>query len=248
MNVIIIEDEKYVALNLADAIERSCADYKVHTILSSVAEAVSYFKNNSSYDLVFSDVNLGDGTCFDIFDEVEITAPVIFCAAYEQYSLDAFEANGIDFILKPFNAERIERAIVKFEKLSFHILQQQKNIEVLSSIFRRQKKIVVHYNGKMIPLAWEEIALFYIQNEVTYVADCTGRSYALSQTLEQIEQEAGKDFYRVNRQFLLQRKSGKEILKNLNRTLTLLPVLDFREKITVSKEKASAFLKWMSGE
>src|ERR1035437_8400111 len=103
LKIVIIEDEKLTALDLADTLKKVDSEIEVVAILASVKQALSYFKSDNNFDLVFSDIQLPDGLSFDIFENVQITVPVIFCTAYDQYALKAFDANGIDYLLKPFN-------------------------------------------------------------------------------------------------------------------------------------------------
>lgn len=247
MKFVVIEDEKFVASNLADCVHRLRPQYQLLKILPSVSEAIEYFKSNSDYLLIFSDINLGDGMCFEIFEKVDIQAPIIFCTAFEQYSIEAFNTNGIDFILKPFEEKRIEQALQKFEKLSFHALNQRKKIEQLSAdlLKTNQHTFLVNYKDRLIPKEVTDIAIFYIRNESTFIVDSHGNQFLISETLEQIEHKVGDGFYRANRQYLVNRKYIKDVSRQLNRTLSVNLAIAHYEVISVSKEKSSSFLKWL---
>ena len=252
MKFIIIEDETFIALNLAECIKKIRPGYERVKILSSVKEAVDFFQNNKSYDLVFSDISLSDGMSFEIFDQAEVASPVIFCTAYENYAVEAFEKNGIDFILKPFSEERVKKAILKFEKLAFHFISQQQNIKQLSDTFSLKKvsdlgkSLLVHYKDKIIPIPPEDVALFYIENGITCLVNFNGEQFVINKTLEEIEVQAGTDFFKANRQFLIHKKAVKEVSRSFTRKLILHLTFKFSGDITVSKEKSSVFLKWIS--
>ncbi len=247
MKFVVIEDEKFVASNLADCVRKLRPQYELLKILSSVSEAITYFKSNKDYMLIFSDINLGDGMCFEIFEKVDIEAPIIFCTAFEQYSIEAFNTNGIDFILKPFEEKRIEQALQKFEKLSFHALNQRKKIEQLSADLTKntQYTFLVNYKDRLIPKELSEIAFFFIKNEITFIVDKNENQFLIGETLEQIEHKVGEGFYRANRQYLVNRKYIKDVSRQINRTLSVNLVITHYDVISVSKEKSSSFLKWL---
>src|ERR1700739_2942430 len=117
MKVVIIEDEKLTAEDLEESIKNAAPDATITAILKSVKEAVDYFKQNSVPDLIFSDIQLGDGLSFEIFKSLSLTVPVIFCTAYDEYALNAFKANGVDYIVKPYTQKNITEAITKFKEL-----------------------------------------------------------------------------------------------------------------------------------
>jgi Response regulator containing CheY-like receiver and SARP domains len=117
MNIIIIEDERLTAEDLKDIIIENNPDCNVIKILSSVKEATEYLSSHPQPDLIFSDIQLGDGLSFEIYKQVQVNVPIVFCTAYDEYALTAFETNGIHYILKPFNEDKIAEAIEKFKRL-----------------------------------------------------------------------------------------------------------------------------------
>ncbi len=121
MTVVIIEDELLTAEDLADILLKLAYGIKVIKILQSVAEAVEYFKQHDAPDLIFCDIQLGDGFSFEIFKQTLIQTPVIFCTAYDEYALDAFRNNGIDYVLKPFTKKLIKEAVEKYKNLQTNL-------------------------------------------------------------------------------------------------------------------------------
>ena len=157
LNVVIIEDEKLTALDLASTLKKIDADIEVKAILSSVEEALAYFQTNTSFDLVFSDIQLPDGLSFDIFKKIRLSVPVIFCTAYDQYALKAFDANGIDYLLKPFNKDTISKAIDKYRLLKGKVQGQPDMYEKFMNLveqksIRQASSIIVYQGDKIIPL------------------------------------------------------------------------------------------------
>ena len=129
MKVVIIEDEKLTADDLAETILKIVPDAKIISVLHSVSTAISWFQKNEHPDLIFSDIQLGDGLSFEIFKKISTNVPVIFCTAYDEYALKAFDANGIDYILKPFDKSTIEAAFNKYNKLKNKFSENSSNLD-----------------------------------------------------------------------------------------------------------------------
>lgn len=251
MNIVIVEDEKLTAEDLRDTILRVSPDLKVVKILSSVKEAISYFKSNPMPQLIFSDIQLGDGLSFEIYREVDLSAPIIFCTAYDEYALQAFDTNGIHYILKPFDEEKVEEAIEKFRNLQSVFTEEQTSfMKVLESLQKSQgvtQSLLVYQQDKVIPVKFRDIALFYIKNEVTHLYTFSQKIYYINKSLDVIQQICGNDFYRANRQYIVNRSAIKEINQTLSRKVSVELTVPFQESITVSKEKMSDFLDWLKG-
>lgn len=250
MKIVIIEDEKITADDLADTIKTVEPEAVIVATLSSVKSAITYFQKNGAPDIIFSDVQLGDGLSFEIFTTIRISAPVIFCTAYDEYALNAFRTNSIDYILKPFTSGSIVAALDKYRNLKQTFSGSDRPLkELLDSLTSlntpKSSSILVYQNDKILPIRLEEIALFYIENEITYLQTFKNRTLTVNKNLEELEQTSGKDFFRVNRQCLLNRKSVIEVSQYFSRKLSITISVPFKEKITVSKEKTPQFLDWL---
>jgi two-component system, LytTR family, response regulator LytT len=250
MNIIIIEDERITADELAGTINNLEPDAKIVAILSSVKTAVAYFQKNESPDLIFSDVQLGDGLSFEIFKAVKISAPVIFCTAYDEYALNAFKTNGIDYILKPSTSQTIADALAKYRSLRETFGGKiQRYDSILDALIKRESpkyaSILVFYKEKILPVKMDEIALFYIDNEVTYLLTFASQKYVAGKTLEELEQLSGSNFFRINRQYLVNRKAVIDASRYFLRKLSVNLSIPYKEKILVSKEKTPQFLNWL---
>jgi len=252
MNLVIIEDERLVADDLEKNIRKLIPENLNIVQLRSVKEAIAYFKSHLEPDMIFSDIQLGDGLSFEIFIAVKLTAPVVFCTAYDVYALDAFKANGIDYILKPFTKQTLESALNKYHQLkklfSGNVQQPYtKLLDVLGSRGEPQaSSILVYFQDKIIPIKLEDIALFYIENDITKLLTFSGKAYFPNKNLDELEKLAGNQFFRANRQFLVYRKVIIDVSSYFSRKLSLNLTINFPDKITVSKEKASQFLEWLA--
>ena len=251
MKVVIIEDEKLTADDLAETILKIVPDAKIISVLHSVSTAISWFQKNEHPDLIFSDIQLGDGLSFEIFKKISTNVHVIFCTAYDEYALKAFDANGIDYILKPFDKSTIEAAFNKYNKLKNKFSENSSNLDNFIRLFENKKKhnqssVLVYHKDKIVPVRLEDIALFYIENEITHLLTFAQKSYTINKTIEEIEKISSDDFFRVNRQFLVNRKAIKEASQYFARKLSLTLTIPFKETITVSKLKVHEFLDWLS--
>jgi two-component system response regulator LytT len=252
MRIVIIEDEKLTATNLAETIVTVVPDAQITAILSSVRSAVSWFRENEQPDLIFSDIQLGDGLCFEIFITIPVHSPVIFCTAYDEYALKAFDANGIDYILKPFDKTTIEEAFQKYHTLKDSFTGKISNLDQIIQFIENKKKqanasVLVYKQDKIIPVRFEDIALFYVENEITRLITFDHKAYTINKTMEKVEEISPDDFFRVNRQFLIHHRAIKEASQYFGRKLSLSLTVPFRETITVSKNKVPSFLNWLSG-
>jgi DNA-binding LytR/AlgR family response regulator len=250
MNILIIEDELKAAKSLITMIAAVRPNAKIVSQLQSVESAVKYFSENEMPDLIFMDIQLADGISFDIFKKVTINCPVIFCTAYNEYSLEAFKANGIDYILKPFSKEDIEIAFEKVEQLKNHF--QQNLVPDIGTLLSRlepqggKKSFLVFKHNKYITVPTDTIAYFYIKNEIVHIVALDKQEYPINQSLEQIYALLSPSmFYRLNRQYIINFNAIKEIEHYFARKLYVKLVIPTEERLLINKEKTSNFLHWM---
>jgi two-component system response regulator LytT len=252
MRIVIIEDEKLTASDLAETILTVVPDSRIIAILESVKSAIDWFHENDRPDLVFSDIQLGDGLCFEIFKTISNHAPVIFCTAYDEYALKAFDANGIAYILKPFDRISIEEAFQKYFALKDSFTGTITNLDKIIEFIETKRKqskasVLVCRQDKIIPVRFNDIAFFYIDHEITRLITFDHKTFTISKTMEEIEEIASEDFFRVNRQFLIHHRAVREASRYFGRKLSLHLLVPFPETITVSKSKVPAFLDWLAG-
>lgn len=254
IRVVIVEDEPVTARNLAHVLQNVDENIIVTISLPDVKEAVEWFNANpDNYDLVFMDIRLADGVSFDIFKQAEILKPVIFVTAYNDYAIQAFKNNGIDYILKPFDEAEIELAVNKFKRW---IIQSPKNednqpfaqlLAQMKSLAKPHKKsFLVHFRDKLIPVEIVKIAWFYTAHEMVYAQTTDGQQYNIEFTMEQLEQQLEPDmFFRANRQFIINRKALTEVDFYFNGRLSLKMKPEPPEKILISKARVPEFKKWV---
>jgi DNA-binding LytR/AlgR family response regulator len=257
--IVIIEDERLLAEELAEIIESLRPDWQIIARLDSVKAAINFFATAPAFDLIFSDIQLGDGQSFQIFEQMPPAAPVIFCTAYHQYALQAFKNNGIDYILKPFDNEAIAKAVTHYEWLSQQLNPTNKEAEAATKIDYKKimqevlppaaapiTSILVRFKDKIIPIQITDIALVFIHHSQAMLTDFKGQRYMLTETLDELEQLLGARFYRIDRQHIIQRTTIIDVFQYFGRRLALNLKIEFAETLTIRKEKASDFLDWLS--
>ena len=252
MNVVIIEDEPLISENLKSILTEIDDSISVLKTISSVKESVAWLKENQSKcDFLMVDIHLADGYAFEIFKEVESNTPIIFITSYDKYALEAFNVQGVDYILKPFDKIKIKKSLDKFKSLTktnSNTLDYESFLKILNSKTSSEgrKSFLVYYQEKLIPLAVNSISFFYKKNQITYATKTNNKTYVIDNSLDEIQGELSSvDFYRANRQFIIQRSAIENITFYFNGRLivNILPKPD--DKIIVSKAKATEFKKWL---
>lgn len=251
LKVVIIEDEKFTALDLADTLKKIDSNIEIVITLSSVEQAFTFLKAEDEYDLIFSDIQLPDGLSFDIFKFVKIKVPVIFCTAFDKYALEAFDANGIDYLLKPFNKASVSKALDKYMALKSNFKTPESNLDKLiykleQQISHKSNSIIVYQGDKILPIEINQIALFYLEDDYVFALTFDSKKHILTQNLEELENLCGNDFFRANRQYLVNRKAVKDAAKYFNRKIIINLNVSYSEQILVGKLKTSLFLQWLA--
>ena len=251
MNILIIEDEPQTANVLVDIIRQVQPQSRILGILESIEQSVRYFSGEcTSPDLIFMDIQLADGLCFEIFTRVHINSPVVFCTAYDQYTLQAFKTNGVDYILKPVKEEDVKMTFAKIDRLKYAFRPELDILSLLNSALNEKKKfkasILVRFRESYIPVTITNIAVFKLENEILFACTFDNSKYPVFKTITEIESEIDPDrFYRINRQIIINRTAIKEIQPYFNRKVVIKPNITFDEQLIVSRLKVSDFLHWV---
>lgn len=252
MHILIIEDEVKTAKALAKIICAARPQAKIARTIQSIETAVQYLSANAAPDLIFMDVQLADGLCFDIFKRVKVISPVIFCTAYNDYAIEAFKSNGIDYVLKPFSSETISAAFEKVEEIKnfFQINKDDhRDLELLINKIAEnegKKSFLVFKQNKYTIVPTESIAFFYIKNEVATIVDFNQEEFSISQSLEEVGNLLSpKQFFRINRQYLINFKSVLEVEHYFARKLVVKLLVPTPDKLLVGKDKVTLFLSWL---
>ena len=251
MKALIIEDEVLAAQSLQKLITEVAPDTEIIGVLQSIEESVAWFDENPMPDLVFMDIHLADGSSFAIFERTQITCPIIFTTAYDEYALKAFEVSSIDYLLKPINRNDLTRAMNKFNTLVGEKANNNNAIETLLQQIGMKKSykscFLVPQRDKLIPLATSNIAYIYIEDKSVKTIALDEHVYYMSQTLDEIMNQLNPDdFFRANRQFIVSRKAIKDITVWFGNKLSLNLSVKVPEKIIISKAKVSEFKNWFS--
>ena len=250
MKVIIIEDEKPSARRLQRML--NSLGIEVETLLHSVKESIEWFQNNEHPDLIFLDIQLSDGLSFEIFDAVNITSAIIFTTAYDEYALQAFKLNSIDYLLKPIDDEELETAVNQY-KLR---LPQQQSVtldfneikKMLTNPIEREYKkrfsVKVGQHLKLINI--DEIECFYSENKGTYLHTSEGRNYLLDTTLDSLQDELEPHtFFRINRKFFINIHAIKDMISYTNSRLQIKLKSYNEQDVIVARERVKDFKSWL---
>lgn len=250
MDVVIIEDEKMVSEDLAAILMSIDESINIKKIISSVKEAMVYFKKSAAPQLIFSDIQLGDGYSFEIFNTFPDTAPVIYCTAFNQHALQAFDNNGIAYVLKPYTKSSIKQAFEKYKLLKQNFNhQQQLNynslIAGLATSSNKPQTLLVNNKNKIIPVKISEVAFFAIENMTTSLITFNNEKFYINNTLNELEDMCGSEFFRANRQFLLNKLAVKDIVHYSFRKLFVNMCVKTDIEVIINKEKSTQFLNWL---
>ena len=250
MKVVIVEDELVAAQKLERLISQSNDDIQVIAILQSVDESIEWFTLNTAPDLVFMDIHLADGSAFSIFDKVQISCPIIFTTAYDEYALKAFEVNSIDYLLKPINEKSFEHAMNKFRNLAATKSYDTDMLANVLAAFKDTKKVyksnfLIPYKDKFIPLAVDRIACLYTENKMVKIITSDNQTYTIDSSLEDMYAQLDPaQFFRANRQYIISHNSIKDISIWFGSKLSVNLHVIVPEKIIVSKARVPEFKVW----
>lgn len=249
MKAIIIEDEKPAADKLKKAIQKADPSIEILHVLDSVKNTVDWFRQQQAPELIFMDIELSDGLCFKIFEQVTITSPVIFTTAYDEYWQEAFEHNSIDYLLKPVKQEKLEASLKKYGTLKQYFaanLQQLLQSQQSPQQTGYKKRFLVKRGADYISVKTEDIAYFHAAHKLVCMVDAKGQKYILDQSLADIEKQLDPGaFYRVNRKYLVQMSSIRRIKSYPKSKLEVEVAPPVNEEIVISQENVSAFKEWM---
>lgn len=248
MKVLIIEDERPASQKLTRLLKDIDFKIEIIDVLRSVEQTINWFQNNPAPELIFMDVQLEDGLCFDIFENSKIEVPVIFTTAYDEYTLKAFKVNSVDYLLKPIVPEELKNALDKYNS----IYKSKPDYLKIESIIKqlqphRKERFLIKIGEHYKPVPTSNIHCFYIMERCTFLLNNSGKSYPVDYSLDQIEQLVdSKLFFRVNRNFIVNYEAVQDIIAySSNRLKIILTDWTGMDEILVSRERVADFKKWM---
>ncbi len=250
MRILIVEDETAAYENLVDILTEIDPEIQIAGNTESIIQTISWLKTNQIPDLILMDIHLSDGSAFSIFNNIELETPIIFTTAYDEYAIEAFKVNSIDYLLKPVKVEEMKRALDKFKKLTRQdVLKYLSQLTQLTPFPRYKDKLLIPFRDKLHPVDLKEISCFYTTEKNTRIYLKNGKSYTYSKTLEQIETTLNPaDFIRANKQYIVARNSVRNITIWFDSRLLITLDIDPPERIYVSKNKAAEFKAWVVRE
>jgi two-component system, LytTR family, response regulator LytT len=253
MKTLIVEDETVAYENLVDILADIAPDVEVVGNTESVSQTVEWLHTHPQPDLILMDIHLSDGSAFSIFERMKVEIPIIFTTAYDEYAIEAFKVNSIDYLLKPIKAEELERALKKFSRWSqtdmMRYLAQLSQLPIAPSQLKYKDKLLIPFKDKLLPVNLKEVSCFYTTDKNTRVFLKDGNYYSYSKTLEQIIATLNpSDFIRANKQFIIARDSVTNIMVWFDSRLLITLDIETPERIYISKNKAVEFKEWIVSE
>lgn len=250
MKVLIIEDETSASEDLIAILHEIDEDIKVLDVLESVRQSVRWLRANPAPDLIFMDIHLSDGSAFTLFQEIEVETPIIFTTAYNQYAIDAFNVNSIDYLLKPIKISDMTRALEKFRRLTSNdVMAYLQRVVSLGKTHTEGyvSSLLVPVRDKLVPVDVNNVVCIYNTDHKTQIILSDGRDISYGKSLDAIMLSLDPmKFYRANKQYIVSRSYIKEIVIWYDNRLLVNMKLELPEPLYVSKNKASEFKNWMT--
>ena len=246
MKAVIIEDEELTAERLANLI-KSQTDLEVVSCLHSVKSAIQWLSTHPIPDVVFLDIQLGDGSGFDILQQIETFPHIIFTTAFDQYAIDAFKYNSVDYLLKPVKGEALRQAILKLKKMNAPSINTELINELTSSLNTTYKsKFLVKIGLKFYSHHIDKIAYFYSEEGESYLRTLDAQSAIIDHSLDAVEKLVDPSlFFRVNRHLIIRSEQITSIDSYFNNRLSLQVSPSFHEAVIVSRDRVKLFKQWL---
>ena len=249
MKTLIIEDEKAALRNLKAAMKEVDADFEIVGETDSVTGTLEWFASHPMPELVFMDIHLADGSAFGIFEQADITCPIIFTTAYDEYALQAFRVNSIAYLLKPISSSDLQKAIDKLKMLEGAV-QPTIDFQAVMHALKREESYKTHFlvpvkGDRFVPVSVEQISYFYIDGGAVKAVTQSAEIFDFQQTLDElVEQLNPRQFFRANRQYIIAHKAitGVSLWFGGRMVLQLSPAAN--ERVIISKARVPAFKEW----
>lgn len=249
MNVLILEDETLASKKIEAMLQEIDPTMEVVGVLKSVEAAKEWFAENDAPDLVLSDIRLLDGLSFELFESIDYRNPVIFTTAYDQYAIKAFEVNSVDYLLKPVQPEKLEKALSKInvDKPAATNVPYNEILDMIKSQQKEHKsRFMIRAGQKILAVPVEKIAYFSSINKLTYITTQDGKKYPYDQTLEVVDQQVDpKVFFRANRKYIVRFSSIAEIHPYFKGRIKINLTPEAEDEIVISSERTPEFKRWL---
>ena len=251
MDVVIIEDEDLASLSLENLLLKCSFSVFVKKRLESVEDSIKWFQENTC-DLILSDIHLGDGYSFEIFEKLKITTPIIFTTAFDEYAIKSFQFFAIDYLLKPYNEELLNKAIEKYinlkEENGYSDKLEKLLLQMNNKKYKEKERFLVSKGNLSISIKREDVAYFMAQGKHLFLFTFENESYLYDGTISNLEEElSSKYFFKINRKYIIQHSAIKNILKYSNNRIKieLESGLKVEEILLVSAQRIKEFKNWL---
>ncbi|MBO4664043.1 MAG: response regulator transcription factor [Bacteroidaceae bacterium] len=250
MKVLIIEDETAASENLIAMLQEIDGEIEVLKVLESVQQTVRWLSSNPAPDLIFMDIHLSDGSAFTLFQEIDVTVPIVFTTAYDQYALEAFTVNSIDYLLKPIKTSELERALDKFKRWTSNdvmdYLQRMMKMKPTNTS-EYTSSLLVPVKDRLVPVSMDDVACIYSTDRKTQIYTKSGQMMLYNRSLDSIIVGLNPSrFFRANKQYIVARDCVKDIVVWFDSRLLVNMPIELPEPLFVSKNKAAEFKNWMT--
>ena len=250
MNVLIVEDEIMAQKSLTRVLTQNFPDMNIVGTTTSVKGTVAWLNTpGNSADIIFMDVELSDGVCFEIFRQTEVRPKVIMTTAYDSYALKAFEAGSIDYLLKPVEASALKRAVARC-RMSGGGVDVEALLKAIGNTGSQQKeykeRYIVRFNDRIVPLEIKNIAYIYSEEKNNYLMTFDGHQYVLDSSLDLVMDELNPElFFRISRSCIIAMTAITSIIKQAGGRLKIISTPESDQEMTVSRSRVDDFLKWI---
>lgn len=249
MNVLIVEDEIMAQKSLTRVLTTNFPDMTIVGCTTSVKSTVSWLKTpGNNADIIFMDVELADGICFEIFRQVEVKAKVIMTTAYDSYALKAFEAGSVDYLLKPIDPSSLKRAVARC-RMSGGQIDAEALLKAIGGGAPKKEykeRYIVRFNDRIVPLLTSNIAYVYSEDKNNYLVTFDDQHYIIDSSLDVISEELNPEqFFRISRSCIVQMKAITSIIKQAGGRLRIVPEPESSFEMTVSRSRVDDFLTWL---
>lgn len=251
IHLLILEDEEPAAKRLQKLLHETTQEVEVLAVLDSISAAKSWLATHPHPQLMLVDIHLADGISFELFKQIEINCPIIFTTAYDEYALQAFKLNSIDYLLKPIKKDELQQALKKFTKLK---AAQPMNIDQLLQAVAQtpadkyRQRFVIRYGEHIKTVETKEAAYFYTEARANFLVTRDARRYVIDFNLDQLEQMLNPaEFYRINRQFIISIQSIEEMSTWTKGRVMIKLKPPTKIETIVSTERSADFKKWLAG-
>lgn len=255
MKALIVEDEILAQQTLKMALERNIPDIEVVGVTESVKSTLAWLRNPDNIaDIIFMDVELQDGSSFEIFKQENITAKVIMTTAYDKYAVKAFEAGSVDYLLKPYDDDALMRAVGRC-----HVSTENFDVSTLISAMKRfadersgekksfRRRFIVRLGQKIIPIDTFDIAYFYVEGKSKYIVKTDGTRYYFDQQMESILDDLDPQiFFRISRNYIISSHAIHGIERIYGGRLKIIMEPPAEVDMIVARSRVSDFMAWLA--